>query len=672
MKKKGFIIVILFFPLITFCLSLHLAWAESVNSISLGTNYNSIDGDEKMFRQNLWMDKNFNAGIENLNVFEDLKDGKRLSLEGSVLSDNDYKFLLNLTKDEFGYMKLSYDQFRKYYDDSGEYHKFPRALVPSWYELDKDLYTDRSTFSLDFGLTLPDRPKYIVGYERRTKNGEMFSGLGLVRDTRGTGGTTDDDLKFVYPNSKNIDWVVDSFKAGTEFEIKKVGISLIQKFETYTNNLFGDNVYELRDNTFPAYTKVGVQEKPSYQVSTTTFLADSQVNDKFYTKGGYQFKTLQGKTKWERDYYKNSLPITVANKGARYYNGEEDSDLISNVFTWGGNLKPFKDLYLTTRLRYEKSKTNSSSQYTRDGVYYLLNYDGVVDFIQNADADVDKSGLGESIGLQYRVFPRTALYLDLDLEQTRLEYLEITRGINGSSAPTRYSWDSDVDLSRNIYTLGMNTRPLKPVFISGRYRRINKKSDFTNYADTVAGYPGWIGENSRITDEYTLRTDIKPNKFVSFNVKYQDSRTNYDVAKESANGIASADIQTVSTGVSLNPNPKFYFNTIYSVQYSMLRTKAVDAVSESQEYYNGDSASSLTTASYALNDKTTISTQYQRWVADWENAINQGLSLALERSLKQELRFKFGYSYYTYNNEDNSGINDYRANLFFVSCTGKF
>jgi hypothetical protein len=670
MKNKNMIFAVSF-SLVAFCFYLPSVRAEGENQAGVLASYVGVSGDDKMFKQNTWMNTGFNGGLEDLVLSQDLGDGKVLKVEGQALSDSDYKFLMGLKKEDFGYLKLKFNQYRKYYDDSGEYYNFPRpGTALNWYELGHTLHTDRSDFSLDLGLTIPDRPKYTLGYERQTKSGEELIGNGAVRDTRGNGVGADDVVKYVYPNTKNMDWVVDTLKAGTEFNLKGTDIAVNQKLEAYSNHDFAKNVFELRDNSFPAYETEGLYEKPSYKSATTTILANNQLNDQLYMKGGYLFNTLDGKTKWDRNYYVASGAL-----GASYFNGNEESNLNSNVFNWGANYKPFKDLLFTTRLRYENTVTAASSSYMRDGIYFLIpgqTFNGVLDFIQYADTDVHKSAFAESIGVQYSVLPRTIISLDVDSEQDQLKIAEHAFTSGAGIFGYNYTREAHYDYDKDTYTIGINSRPIKPVFISARYRRIDRQNDYDEQVDTQNGYPGWIGDNGRVTDEYTARIDLKPNRMISFTAKYADRQTQYDLSKNVVSEIAAATTQTTSFGVSFVPTPKLYINTLYSFQNLGLRTNTVGAATFPLASFNGDSNSSITMVSYSFSDKTSLNSQYQWWKAQESKAISQGLSLALDQRLKENLGLKVGYGYYTFESEETSGNNNYTANVVYTSLTGKF
>jgi len=82
--------------------------------------------------------------------------------------------------------------------------------------------------------------------------------------------------------------------------------------------------------------------------------------------------------------------------------------------------------------------------------------------------------------------------------------------------------------------------------------------------------------------------------------------------------------------------------------------------------------SSLTSVNYALDDKTTVNSQYQWWTADGTDAISKDISLGLARTLPKDLVLKVGYAYNTYDEGENAGINDYKANIIYTTLTGNF
>ncbi len=57
----------------------------------------------------------------------------------------------------------------KYYDDTGGYNP---TVIPSEFDLNRDLHVDIGRLWIDFGLTLPRWPQIVLGYEYQFKNGD--------------------------------------------------------------------------------------------------------------------------------------------------------------------------------------------------------------------------------------------------------------------------------------------------------------------------------------------------------------------------------------------------------------------------------------------------------------------------------------------------------------------
>src|SRR5439155_25695049 len=91
-------------------------------------------------------------------------------VEGRALFDqNDYRVALTLSQAELGFVRAGYDTYRKYFNDKGGYYA-PYNQSPL--SLDRDLHIDIGKAWFDVGLTLPDWPKIVFGYEYQFKEGE--------------------------------------------------------------------------------------------------------------------------------------------------------------------------------------------------------------------------------------------------------------------------------------------------------------------------------------------------------------------------------------------------------------------------------------------------------------------------------------------------------------------
>jgi len=102
---------------------------------------------------------------------------------------------------------------------------------------------------------------------------------------------------------------------------------------------------------------------------------------------------------------------------------------------------------LTSGARYESFKMTSFSEYTQAG-----------STIVPARIIMKMTGLfwAKSIGLRYTALPRTSIYADIELEPEPAAEYEY-RTDNGAF---RAQVNSDKDFKKDVYTLGINTRPV--------------------------------------------------------------------------------------------------------------------------------------------------------------------------------------------------------------------
>lgn len=670
MIKRNFILFLLSCVLSGLLIS--SARAEGDLSMA-GGSIATVSGDWKRFQEDNWMKRNTTAGLEEFYLNKTFKDGQHLILEASGTTDTDYDLLLDLSKEDFGYVHLSYNAFRKYYDDSGDYYEFPTAnVVPAYYELDKNLHTDRSDISLELALTLPEQPKYILKYDHMSRIGEMaLATRGMVTDTV----PATDISQFTYPWSKDINWTTDTFKVGTEFTLKGINFGLSQQYQIFSDDESGNNVYEMRDNA--VLQSIETKNEPSSHTATTNFTADTKIKDILQTKLGYSFNKGSSRDQYSAQAYGG--PGTIFNN-FDYSNGEANSDLSSQSVSWGMNLKILNDLTFRGTLRYRTADTSSSSEYLRN------NYINAAT-IHNQNSDVDESSTGETVNLTYKGIPRTSIYVEGSAEQSKVDYSEFGREYDYPRS-TNFTWDNKALFFKENYGCGINTRPIKQLFISARYKRKNRDNSYNSkvddrehsqHADGVAGtqpwfqYPGYIGDNTQVTDEYSVRTNITLNKFISFGAKYQATYTEYNVMKESYTGIGNLDDQSTSISATITPTDRLYLNCVYSIEKMSLRTPSADNTvtnTPTDEPSNNDSSSILGSINYALNDKTSLSGQFQTWHSHTDTSV--GGMASIERELIKNILLKVGYSYYVYSQDYPASFNDYKAHVGSVSITGKF
>src|SRR5439155_2708743 len=98
----------------------------------------TVQGDKSKFREIEGMKEGFGGGVERFSMQEQVGPDKTFSVEGrAFFPDKDFQIKLALQKTDVGFVSGGFEQWRRYYDDSGGYYR-PFA-VPS-FDLNRDLH----------------------------------------------------------------------------------------------------------------------------------------------------------------------------------------------------------------------------------------------------------------------------------------------------------------------------------------------------------------------------------------------------------------------------------------------------------------------------------------------------------------------------------------------------
>jgi hypothetical protein len=132
--------------------------------------YVGVDGDKHKFREVEGIKEGFGGGVESFVIEEKVGPDKTFSAEGRALfPENDVRVKLELRKTDMGFVRGGFEEWRKYYDDTGGYY---RPFSPPSFDLNRDLHLDVGRAWVDFGLTLPHLPQIVLGYEYQFKEGD--------------------------------------------------------------------------------------------------------------------------------------------------------------------------------------------------------------------------------------------------------------------------------------------------------------------------------------------------------------------------------------------------------------------------------------------------------------------------------------------------------------------
>ena len=636
-------------------------------SVTPSVTYVDVTGDEKQFRQDQWMGNGWVGGVDEATLHQSLGKDAYLDFAGRGLIDqHDYNLQLEVVKPDLGFVRAGFTEWRKYYDDTGG---FFAPFSPPAFSLGRDLSYDNADIFVDVGLTLPNLPKIVLGYERQSRNGDQ-SLLEWGSVTQGT------NTRKIFPSYQDINETVNIFKVTAEQDIGKLHVGDQFRYEHYSDDTKRfDTSLDL--NTSASQT-VTVHEDYRQDAFYNTFLMTCQMNEKVYWSLGYMFNTLDGD---------NSLQVTTPpplgpvdkNWTTQGVNVSQDS----NVVDLNAMIGPFAGLSFYSGLQIEVTDSSGDS--------HSLQIEGVslptTNLVHSSD---NLDSFTETLGLRYTKIAYTTLYAEGKWTQQDID-LDERESVDGTSTdPGAFQRATDTNVSRQDYSIGFNSSPLRRLTLAARYCHSVSDNGYDNEVDTEPGYPAFITGQDFTTDEVMGRLNLRPCSRVSLAFTYQLVATEIQTAQygvplivpRGSKQTCNYDSSIYSVSATVTPIARLYLTGLFC--YQDTRTSTFDNHSPTVVPYKGTVYSVITTAGYALTKKTDVTLQYYYERADdFQNNSADGLPLGLENQrtgvlvgLQHKINDHFiarlRYGYYENNESSNGGIDNYRANLASASCTARF
>jgi len=627
--------------------------------------YVGVGGDEGKFREDWWMADGWAAGMERFSLERTLPGGG--SFRGNaraVFSERDYGLRVELSKQNLGFIHIGYDQYRKYFDDTGG---FFAPFSAGGYDLNTDLALDIGNFFFDVGFNRPDWPKLTLGYEHRFKDGE--------KSLLEWGGVTERGAtRKIYPSFKEIDEDVNIFKGEIDYTVLDRFRLVDQvRYEIYD---VATTRYD-RALDFDAATseRVTVSEESDYEVFINTIQAESfMMDDKVYWSIGYRYMNLDG----DASFRVKTEPFGPEPFDRNWFTRSVDLSQRSHIANVSAKAGPFMHVTMYGGVQGDSGETNGDT----DAVLWeTLPVVGPVSPEALIVTDRDEKGLEERLGLRYAGIPYTTVYLEGAWRQQSVDLFE--RELEDGTLDFERSTETDVNRQR--YTIGLNTSPVRRLTFSARYRRSYRDNEYDHEIDTEAGYSAFIDRQKFTVDELNARLSLRPTSWLRGSLQYMlvmsDIETRYDTPGGTIE-TGDYDAHVYSLEMTLMPFAGLYLTGL--VSYRDSRTDAFSNEVPSVVEYESDVLSFAGGAGYALDPKTTLNLQYI--FSRSENAQNNaadGLPLGLDhqrhgfvagvsRHLTDAVDVGFRYGFYTYDEDSNGGIDDYTAHMIAATCSVKF
>jgi hypothetical protein len=640
--------------------------------ISPGFQYTSVSGDSKKFRELYWQHDQWLWGLEDFEL--DTKPGadSRITSSGHAVRD-DYLFTIQAEKNDLGFSRFGWSQYRKYYDDTGGYYPL---FSPPAYSLNRDLDLEIGRVWADVGLALPRWPTITLGYEYQYRRGtEATLQWGPV--TEGI------ESRNIYPGFKDLSENVQILKFDISYDV--AGVSLNDSFRGEWYSLSSQ---EVNDTGFPvggggmALTQANEQQK--YFQGANTFHVEKQFTDWLFGSGGYLYSKLNADgaltVETLNPAFLNPNPGFAPGWNANPIQLERESHVFSlsaRVGSWEG---------LTLSLGTQNEWTRQMGLGGADANITVP----FAPFIfplgpEQFTSDWDRSIFNQNISVRFTKIPFTTLYAEGAFRQENSGQFEEEDG-----GLTPYLRQTDVKSLLTDFRAGFNTSPWRRLSLSGSYRRYDNSTDYNNelketLGQPFEGYPAFITHRDLLSDEAQAKLAFQWNAWLKTSLTYEWIENHYRTTTDPISGGLSPggnllagtyDSQVTSLNATLTPWKRLFFSGTFAYQHDRTVTEANG--SQSVAPYAGDVYSVIMSGTYALNGKTDVIATYSFSTADFtQENLEAGLPLGIHyhqhtlaagvrRQISKGKTVSLEYRYYRYTEPSSGTLNDFEANGVFA------
>lgn len=667
------------------------AWwgnAEEVERFSMSVapavGYNAVSGNDSKFRQLLGQPDGWHGGVETFDLYEQVSPATKYTVTGRALTDDYLARLLVETQDR-GFVDFGFEQFRRYDVDTGGYYP---GFNPSVFSLDRDLNLDIGRAWVDFGLTLPEWPRMVLGYEYQYRNGEKAT---LQWGAVGAGPNIASTLRRkIYPAYKDIDEHTQVLKF--DFDINRGGWLVENNFrgEWTDANTKQINAYYVNLNAPASSVQDNVQQGWRAFEGANTLRVEKQFRPWLFTSAGYLYSHLNGNADFDLGSSTGAQPAVP-----QYTSQEILIEQQSQVVNGNVLISPWKSCSLLLGVQSEWTRENGDLDGAGE-LGELRNPVAPTNFLNTATTTIDKVVVDETVGLRYTRVPFTTLFAEGRLQQ---ESLDQSEDVFSELSP---SFLRDTDATSNAYDVrtGFDTSPRNWFKLGSSYLWRERLTDYDgtayDYFDpTVAlsGYPTLITDRDLTTQQVETRLTLRPIGWFKTTLTHRWIATDFQTTTKAAGDAAANDAslggqihagnydaQIFSLNFTLTPWRRLSLFTTLSYQDATTTTVQYPGTAGGPVVpYQGDTWTVLLHGRYVLTKKTDLTASYTFSTSDFQqNNFSDGLPLGIHYRLNgiqvglvtrctKDLTAKLQYGFYQYAEPSSGGANDFTANAVFAS-----
>ena len=650
--------------------------SKTIAEASPTISWITVKGDERKFRELNWIPEGFNGGLESFRVLEQLDANRRFEITGHALRD-DYEVKLSLERTDSLFVRAGFQQFRKYYDDSGGYYAPLGGPLPT---LGRDLHLDLGKAWIEAGGITPFGLHLTGGYEFHFKEGEKS-----LSSWQPTGPV--DNPKAILPATKSIDENLHVIRLDAGYDYAGVRFDDNLRYEHYDLGTRNTTTRTLATGTDLSQR---IRESDQQHILANAFKAESQLREWLLVSAGYLYSHTDGESAFRMS------PVDASGTalaGGPAWNAPSLTlEQSAHVFNANAQLGLWEQMTFSA---------GAQTEWNRQRVFGAINLDevdlsfpnGITNNPGRGYGDFDRFTAEEKFTLRNTQIPYTVLYGEARFRQETIRQLE---GLNTAEDTTTFNFARDTDVSRlwQLYRAGFQVSPWSRVALNAYYQRRNRDDTFDHNTDTRPyssglGYPAFITARETATDEAAAKLVIRPASWLKTTLSYRVISTDYDTKTHSIATFTGGSVQggqydahIHSLNVTLTPWRRFYLSSTFSVQDS--RTITADNGNPSIAPFRGQVYSVMTSANYILDNLTDLTLAYDFSHADFTQP-NQsaGLPLGIDyqshgiragvaRSILKRVKARLEYAWSRYDEPTSAHYNDFTAHGIFATVFVKW
>jgi hypothetical protein len=653
---------------------------EYSNWVDLSVGGYFVNGDAAQLQRRLGVKRGAFGGIESLHQEFELDKKTTLKIDGRGLFDwHDYGISLDLTSEDFGYIRTGYREYRTWFDGTGGFYPGNQR----WFTVPSDrLFLDRGVAFFEAGLRKPDLPEITIRYEHHFREGLKDSTS--WGDTTLTGLTSGTTTRNIVPTFWDIDEARDVFSGDVKHTFGKTTAGLGVRLEL--GEL--DNARQVHRRPGEAQDRYLTHRE---QVDTDLFnvhaFTETRLRENLLLTLGGAYTTLDSDLSGRRVYGPGYDPIydpTVRRQpNDRGFiglgGGSQLNQYVANLnLMW----TPIRHLTIVPAFRAEVNDAEGHSSFLEVdfGSTPPLRQADTFALSERSLLDLSESIEARYTGLTNWVFYARGYWLQGDGDQ------EEVIGRPGAATLDLFR-ESDFSRFAEKYTVGVNWYPHRRVNTAVQYYRKIREDDFDHNQDSTINtsgnrYPAFLTENDFVTDDVNYRVTWRPLNNLTLISRYDFQLSTVEMRGEGLAKVQSAEVTTHIFSQSATWSPLSWLYLQGSVSYVLDQTDVpsqrqfpTNAIETTQ---NNHVIASFSTG-VALDDKTDLQANYNWYRADnysgsfvvglplGASAEEHGLTATLTRRISSHMRWRCTYGYFKNRDETSGFHNNYEAHLAYTS-----